>query len=144
MTINGCTQDGQTDKSEIAVSSAADNASESLVENSIQPSVEQTTANQPSAKLSTEQGAQQGRMAFIDPETGKLTSKPSQVEVLSLTESRSKLVIGSESAEPIKSRVLSDGTTLLELDDRFNKPLRAVIDENGKVQVGHNVKLDGR
>jgi hypothetical protein len=83
--------------------------------------------------------AEQGLKAFIDPATGELTSQPSANQAIQLEEAnRSDLQIQL----PLIGRTMSDGTTEIDLKQRFHTQLSATIDHNGELNIQHK-SLDG-
>ncbi len=74
-----------------------------------------------------------GRMAYIDPQTGELTSAPSDEQM------RQTQTVQLEQAEaPIETIEHPDGTVELVLTDEMHSNLNAKMDCDGDVQTFHS------
>ena len=74
---------------------------------------------------------QQGMRAFIDPNTGEFVSEPPPG-----TEISEEVPIGAD--EAIQEIQLPDGSVVVNLGDRFNIPLMATMDCDGKISQMHS------
>lgn len=83
--------------------------------------------------------ARQGRMVFIDPKTGEMTSKPSEEQMSRMAEAQSKSVGRSRSGIASAPRTMSNGTVIVDLNGQFSKPIKAAVKENNQVEIGHDV-----
>ena len=91
--------------------------------------------------------------AFIDPETGQLTSVPTDiVEPEASTKSEESLSEDSIIIEDAQSRsidltgvasdpqLMPDGSSKIEFNGQFIKPIKVQIDDNGTIQTGHHIE----
>ena len=117
ITATGCAQDMQIDESREIV----DDETQESNSSSVKPI------------------SQQGRMVFIDPKTGEMTSKPSEKQILRMAEARSKSASKRRSGIASAPRIMPNGTVIVELNGQFSKPIKAAIKENGQVEIGHDV-----
>lgn len=79
------------------------------------------------------------QQAYIDPETGELISRPTNLVEPKIASSRVKTDVKSKPLEVITS---PDGTVTIKLDDRFNKQLTATDNCDGELQLKHQDKTD--
>lgn len=77
------------------------------------------------------------QMAYIDPETGELTSKPADSADLDNT----SLTTGLDRPK-LEEFTLPDGTVGMKLNGRFRNHLVAKIGCNGKMQMEHESNPD--
>lgn len=79
--------------------------------------------------------------AYIDPDTGELTTPPpgekDELQQLQRTEKEGSLEF---SGEGLEVEVHPDGSESVDLQGRFQFYLRGTIDDTGKVSVGHHPK----
>ena len=81
------------------------------------------------------------RIAFIDPKTGKLTSKPAgqqQADMLSKNKSQS-ITLSGVASEP---QLQSDGSSKIDFNGQFMKPIRVEINSKGEVHSGHHLPTE--
>ena len=78
------------------------------------------------------------RIAYLDPETGELTSKSADP-----LESGSSLQ-AEVNLPPVKITTYSDGTVQAELNGRFRTPLMATIGCDGELATGHSDHLESK
>ena len=126
MIVAGCAQSDQPDD---VKSSVTNNTNQQAIQSSDQQIAQQSSQN----------AAQEGRVVFIDPETGEITSAPPSGEAIRLSQTQSKSVNGSAVGVASKPQLMSDGSTKFEFNGQFNMPIKAVINESGEVEVGHHV-----
>lgn len=84
----------------------------------------------------TQAPVQANRMVIIDPETGQLRPAPPQSEIPVVTNNQG--LQPGVSGRASKPQRQADGSLKIELNGQFIRPLNAVIDENGNVEVGHH------
>jgi hypothetical protein len=77
-----------------------------------------------------------GQIAYLDPVTGQLTSKPAD----SLT--KGSALQAQVNLPPIKITTYADGTVQADLNGRFRTPLMATIGCDGKLTTEHSDKLE--
>ena len=97
----------------------------------------QLSNSQPSSsQFESQSNAQQSaRVAYIDPVTGELTSKPSDYQLKQLgVEKQAK--IESQQQFPIEER-LPSGAYKISVPQSLHSQLTATIDEGGKLKVQH-------
>ena len=73
-----------------------------------------------------------GQIAYIDPETGELTSQPI-AEIDSGPPLRKEVNL-----PPVKVTTYADGTVQADLNGRFRTPLIATIGCDGELKTGHS------
>jgi hypothetical protein len=77
---------------------------------------------------------QQGMRAYIDPNTGEFVSEPPPG-----TEIAEEVPIGAD--EAIEEIKLPDGSVVVNVGDRFNIPLMATMDCDGKISQMHSNEI---
>jgi hypothetical protein len=77
------------------------------------------------------------QMAYIDPETGELTSKPANSA--GLENNRPSLTTDVDLPE-VEEVILPDGTVTTKFNGRFRSHLVATIGCDGKMKMGHKNK----
>lgn len=72
------------------------------------------------------------RIAYIDPVTGQLSSKPAPDSVTASQAARSDV-----QGAPPKVEYRPDGSIKIHLNERFNKSLMVTIDDEGNLSTAH-------
>jgi len=103
------------------------------------------------SNASDDRQVQQDQLIFIDPETGEMTSQPTDEQDAGVIQEGKDLPEAElRSVDPSKSGIASepflmpDGSRKIDFNGQFNKPLKASVDENGVVEVGHDVEINGK
>jgi len=86
------------------------------------------------------------RTAYIDPETGRLISKPADLVVPEVTET-SEVSIDDVQSKSIKlngvaskPQLMPNGSLKIDLNGQFMMPIRAEIDADGNIHADHHVE----
>lgn len=76
---------------------------------------------------------QGGSIAYIDPETGQLSSQSTEVNDLGQVNNNRIESNAQQAAEiaPVE-RVMDDGSVMVKLNGQYNKPLTIVLNEEGE------------
>ena len=77
-----------------------------------------------------------GQVAYVDPATGELTSKPDNPLQKSLAQQ------AQVNLPPVKVTTYSNGTVQADLNGRFRTPLMATIGCDGKLTTEHSDHLE--
>jgi len=86
------------------------------------------------------------RTAYIDPETGRLISKPADLVVPEVTET-SEVSIDDVQSKSInlngvasKPQLMPNGSLKIEFNGQFMTPMRAEIDADGNIHADHHIE----
>ena len=75
--------------------------------------------------------------AYIDPETGELTTPPAGEVPEAAAETPAAALGASEEALEEKQSPVPGGGVMVDLKGRFHSPLSATIDKDGKTKIEH-------